>query len=39
MCKIISNDLDTSIIIQSNKDKTIFFNNVDNPINLKVLKK
>ena len=35
----INYDLDTSIIIQSNKDKTIFFNNVDNPINLKVLKK
>jgi len=35
----INYDLDTSIIIQSNKDKTILFNNVDNAINLKILKK
>lgn len=35
----INYDLDTSIIIQSNKDKTIFFNNVDTPMNLNVLKK
>jgi hypothetical protein len=35
----IDYDLDTSIIIQGNKDKTIFFNNVDNPINIEVLKK
>jgi len=32
-------DLDTSIIIQSNQNKTILFNNVDTPINLKILKK
>jgi len=35
----INYDLDTSIIIQSNKDKTIFYNNVDNVLNLKILKK
>ena len=35
----INYDLDTSIIIQSNKDKTVFYNNVDTPINLDVLKK
>jgi len=35
----IEYDLDTSIIIQSNKDKTLFYNNVDTPINLAVLKK
>ena len=35
----IEYDLDTSIVIQSNKDKTVFYNNVDTPINLDVLKK
>ena len=35
----IEYDLDTSIIIQSNKDKTIFYNNVDMPMNINVLKK
>ena len=35
----IQYDLDTSIIIQSNKDKTIFYNNVDNSLNLNILKK
>lgn len=35
----IEYDLDTSIIIQSNQNKTIFYNNVDNPININVLKK
>ena len=35
----IEYDLDTSIIIQSNQNKTIFYNNVDNPINIDVLKK
>ena len=35
----IGYDLDTSILIQSNKCKTLFFNNVDMPINIKVLKK
>ena len=35
----IGYDLDTSIIIQSNEDKTIFYNNVDTPININVLKK
>ena len=30
----IEYDLDTSIIIQSNQNKTIFYNNVDNPINI-----
>ena len=35
----IGYDLDTSIVIQSNKDKTVFYNNVDMPINLNVLKK
>ena len=35
----INYDLDTSIIIQSNKDKTIFFNNVDNALNMQILKK
>ena len=35
----IQYDLDTSIIIQSNKNKTIFYNNVDTPINLKTLKR
>lgn len=34
----IQYDLDTSIIIQSNRDKTLFYNNVDMPINPKVLK-
>tara|TARA_Y100000590_G_scaffold462131_1_gene625461 strand:+ start:87 stop:1427 length:1341 start_codon:yes stop_codon:yes gene_type:complete len=34
----IEYDLDTSIIIQSNKDKTLFYNNVDTPININVLK-
>ena len=35
----IGYDLDTSIIIQSNIHKTIFYNNVDMPMNLNVLKK
>tara|TARA_B110000037_G_scaffold220356_1_gene287981 strand:- start:6559 stop:7902 length:1344 start_codon:yes stop_codon:yes gene_type:complete len=35
----IEYDLDTSIIIQSNQSKTIFYNNVDMPMNLNVLKK
>ena len=35
----IQYDLDTSIVIQSNHDKTIFYNNVDMPINLKILKR
>ncbi len=35
----IEYDLDTSILIQSNIDKTIFFNNVDTPINLNILKR
>jgi len=35
----IGYDLDTSIIIQSNQSKTIFYNNVDMPMNLNVLKK
>ena len=35
----IQYDLDTSIVIQSNQDKTIFYNNVDMPINLKILKR
>ena len=35
----IQYDLDTSIVIQSNHDKTIFYNNVDMPINIKILKK
>lgn len=35
----IEYDLDTSIVVQSNKDKTLFYNNVDNPTNLSVLKK
>lgn len=35
----INYDLDTSIIVQSNKEKTIFFNNVDTTIDLKILKK
>jgi len=35
----IGYDLDTSIIIQSNQYKTIFYNNVDMPMNLNVLKK
>ena len=34
----ISYDLDTSIIIQSNKTKQIFYNNVDNPLSLSDLK-
>jgi hypothetical protein len=35
----IEYDLDTSILIQSNKCKTLFYNNVDNPTDLNVLKK
>ena len=35
----IGYDLDTSIIIQSNQSKAIFYNNVDMPINLNILKK
>ena len=35
----ISYDLDTSIVVQSNQSKTIFYNNVDMPMNLDVLKK
>ena len=31
-------DLDTSIVVQSNKHKTVFYNNVDMPLNIKVLK-
>ena len=34
----ISYDLDTSIIIQSNKTIQIFYNNVDNPLSLSDLK-
>jgi hypothetical protein len=34
----IGYDLDTSIVIQSNTNKTIFYNNVDMPINFKILK-
>ena len=32
-------DMDTSILVQSNKTKEVFYNNVDMPINLKILKK
>lgn len=35
----IEYDLDTSILIQSNITKKVFYNNVDMPINLKILKK
>ena len=35
----IQYDIDTSIVVQSNKDKSIFFNNVDTPMNIKVLRK
>lgn len=35
----IEYDLDTSIVIQSNKNKKVFYNNVDMPMNLKILKK
>ena len=35
----IQYDLDTAIIIQSNQNKTLFYNNVDMPLNLDVLKK
>ena len=35
----INYDLDTSIVIQSNISKKIFYNNVDNPLNIKNLKK
>lgn len=35
----IKYDLDTSIVIQSNENKTVFYNNVDMPININVLKK
>ena len=35
----IQYDMDTSILIQSNKTKEVFYNNVDMPINLKILKK
>ena len=34
----IEYDLDTSIVVQSNKSKEIFYNNVDMPINLRILK-
>ena len=32
----INYDLDTSIVIQSNISKKIFYNNVDNPLNIKI---
>lgn len=35
----IQYDMDTSILIQSNKSKEVFYNNVDMPIDLKILKK
>ena len=35
----ISFDLDTSVILQCSKTKKIFYNNVDNPVSLKDLKK
>jgi hypothetical protein len=35
----IQYDMDTSILIQSNKTKEVFYNNVDMPIDLKILKK
>ena len=35
----IQYDMDTSILIQSNTTKEVFYNNVDMPINLKILKK
>ena len=35
----IQYDMDTSILIQSNKTKKVFYNNVDMPINLKILKR
>ena len=35
----IEYDLDTSIVIQSNESKTVFYNNVDMPVNINVLKK
>ena len=35
----INYDLDTSILIQSNKTGKVFFNNVDNPLSIKDLKK
>ena len=35
----INYDLDTSILIQSNHSKEVFFNNVDNPLSLNDLKK
>ena len=35
----INYDLDTSIVIQSNKTKEVFYNNVDMSINLNILKK
>ncbi len=35
----IQYDMDTSILIQSNKTKKVFYNNVDMPIDLKILKK
>jgi L-ascorbate metabolism protein UlaG (beta-lactamase superfamily) len=35
----IQYDMDTSILVQSNKTKEVFYNNVDMPINLKILKK
>jgi len=35
----INYDLDTSIVIQSNLTKKIFYNNVDNPLGLKDLRK
>ena len=35
----IQYDMDTSILIQSNKTKEVFYNNVDMPVNLKILKR
>ena len=35
----IEYDLDTSIVIQSNKNKSVFYNNVDMPMNVNVLRK
>ena len=35
----IEYDLDTSIVIQSNKNKSVFYNNVDMPMNINVLRK
>lgn len=35
----INYDLDTSIVVQCNKTKKVFYNNVDNPVSLSGLKK